>query len=124
MLLGSPGKTGSDDHPSSLSIGDAVSFGETGKVGGITVPDARLLFSGDFARSGLDLVLSHEDRHFLLRDYFKGESRATLLAPDGSSLSGQIVNSLTGHVEVAQAGANTSAAIIIGTVVKLTGNAT
>src|SRR3954447_26300329 len=124
MLLGSPSEFGIEDRASILPVGDTLNIEGTAKVGGIVIPDAQLLFSGDFKRSGLDLVLSHDDRQFLVRDYFKGESRATLLAPDGSSLSGQIVNSLTGHVDVAQAGANASAATIIGTVVKLTGNAT
>ncbi|MET3839730.1 VCBS domain-containing protein [Bradyrhizobium sp. OAE829] len=123
MLLGSPGEFGVDDRLW-LPIGNTANIEGTTKVGGIVIPDAQLLFSGDFKRTGLDLVLSHDDRQFLIRDYFKGESRATLLAPDGASLSGQIVNSLTGHLDVAQAGANVSAAIIIGTVVKLTGNAT
>ena len=64
--------------------------------GAIIVPDAQLLFTGDFKRSGIDLDISHDDRHFLVRDYFKGENRAALFAPDGSSLSGEIVNSLAG----------------------------
>ena len=110
------------DSPS--HFGDPSKIEGTAKVGGVVIPDAQLLFSGDFKRAGLDLVLSQDDRHFFVRDYFKGESRATLLAPDGSSLSGEIVNSLTGHVELAQAGSRASAATIIGTVVKLTGDAT
>ncbi|MBR1279282.1 VCBS domain-containing protein, partial [Bradyrhizobium sp. AUGA SZCCT0283] len=110
------------DSPS--QFGDPSRTEGTAKGSGVVIPDAQLLFSGDFKRAGLDLVLSQDDRHFLVRDYFKGESRATLLAPDGSSLSGEIVNALTGHVELAQAGSRASAATIIGTVVKLTGDAT
>jgi len=124
MLSGSSGEFGMEEGQPSLHFADAVKLDNAAKIGGVIVPDAQLLFSGDFKRSGLDLDISHDDRHFLVRDYFKGENRATLLAPDGSSLSGQIVNSLTGHVDVAQAGARTSAATIIGTVVKLTGDAT
>src|SRR4051794_10718971 len=124
MLLGSASEFGIEDRQSPTALGDGLNLQGTAKADGIVIPEASLLFSGDFKRTGLDLVLSHDDRQFLIREYFKGESRATLLAPDGSSLSGQIVNTLTGHVDVAQSGANTSAAVIIGTVVKLTGNAT
>ena len=46
--------------------------------GAIIVPDAHLLFTGDFKRSGVDLVLSGDDRELVLHDYFKGEKRATL----------------------------------------------
>ena len=66
------------DSPS--HFGDPSKIEGTAKVGGVVIPDAQLLFSGDFKRAGLDLVLSQDDRHFFVRDYFKGESRATLLA--------------------------------------------
>jgi FecR protein len=124
MFLDFKDAHGVDGEQLPLRLDDAVKFQGTTKFGGVVVPDAHLLFSGDFKRAGLDLVLSHDDRHFVVRDYFKGESRATLLSPDGASLSGHTVNALAGYVDVAQAGGNTSAAAIIGTVVKLTGNAT
>ncbi len=91
---------------------------------GIVVPDAHLLFSGDFKRAGLDLVLSDTERKIVVRDYFKGEKHPTLLTPDGASLSGNIVDALTGHAEYAQAGPAAGAAKVIGHVVKLTGSAT
>src|SRR5437868_7820867 len=112
MLSGSRSDFGVDGQALS-QFGDAVKVEAPAKVdGAIVIPDAHLLFSGDFKRTGLDLDISQDDRHFLIRDYFKGENRAALLAPDGSSLTGQIVNALTGYVEVAQAGANDSAAKI------------
>ena len=69
----------------------------------IIVPDAQLLFNGDFKRSGVDLVLSKDDHELVLHDYFKGEKRAALASPDGAHLTGDIVNALTGHVQYAQA---------------------
>jgi hypothetical protein len=71
--------------------------------GAIIVPDAQLLFNGDFKRSGVDLVLSTDDRESVLQDYFKGEKRAALASPDGAHLTGDIVSALAGHVQLAQA---------------------
>jgi fibronectin-binding autotransporter adhesin len=85
----------------------------------IIVPDAHLLFNGDFKRSGVDLVLSNDDRELVLHDYFKGEKRAALASPDGAHLTGDIVNALTGHVEYAQAAGSPSVAQVIGHVTKL-----
>ena len=90
----------------------------------IIVPDTQLLFHGDFKRSGVDLVLSKDDHELVLHDYFKGEKRAALASPDGAQLTGDIVNALTGHVEMAQAGGAPAAAAVIGHVTKLTGTAT
>jgi hypothetical protein len=90
----------------------------------IIVPDADLLFKGDFKRSGVDLVLSNDDRELVLHDYFKGEKRAALASPDGAHLTGDLVNALAGHVEYAQADGSASVAKIIGHVTKLTGTAT
>src|SRR3981189_2356444 len=92
--------------------------------GAIIVPDAHLLFTGDFKRSGVDLVLTGDDRELVLHDYFKGEKRAALSSPDGAQLTGDIVNALTGHVDYAQADGNASAGKVIGHVSKLTGTAT
>ena len=44
----------------------------------IIIPDAHLLFNGDFKRSGVDLILTNSDRELVLPEYFKGEKRAAL----------------------------------------------
>jgi VCBS repeat-containing protein len=91
----------------------------------IIVPDAHLLFHGDFKRSGVDLVLSSGDRELVLPDYFRGEKRAALASPDGAHLTGDLVNALTGHTQFAQADGSASVApALIGHVTKLAGNAT
>ena len=91
----------------------------------IIVPDADLLFNGDFKRSGVDLVLSSGDRELVLHDYFRGEKRAVLASPDGAHLTGDLVNALTGYTQFAQADGSASVApALIGHVTKLTGNAT
>lgn len=90
----------------------------------IIVPDAQLLFSGDFNRLGNDLMLSRDGHEFLVTDYFRGEKRAFLASPDGANLSGDVVQALTGHVQYAQAGGAQSAPKDIGQVSKLVGTAT
>ena len=93
-------------------------------AGAIVVPDAQLLFTGDFKRSGVDLILSKDDRELVLRDYFKGEKHAALASPDGAHLTGDIVDALTGHTQFAQADGSTVEAKVIGHVTKLLGTAT
>ena len=48
----------------------------------IIIPDAHLLFNGDFKRSGVDLILTNSERELVLPEYFKGEKRAALASPD------------------------------------------
>ncbi|MGJ5175739.1 VCBS domain-containing protein [Bradyrhizobium oligotrophicum] len=90
----------------------------------IVVPDAHFLFNADFKRSGLDLVLSSDGREIVLPDYFKGDKRAPLASPDGAHLTGDLVNTLSGAVQVSQAGGAASAGKVIGHVTKLQGTAT
>ncbi len=111
-----------DTHSGPHSHADPLSA--HAPAGAIVVPDAQLLFSADFKRSGVDLILSNADRELVLHDYFKGEKRAALASPDGAHLTGDIVNALTGQVDYAQAGGVADAPKIIGHVSKLAGSAT
>jgi fibronectin-binding autotransporter adhesin len=90
----------------------------------IIVPDAQLLFGGDFKRSGVDLILSDDHHELVLHDYFKGEKRVALASPDGAHLTGDLVDALAGHVDYAQADGAVAAAVVVGHVTKLTGSAT
>ncbi|WP_441233513.1 VCBS domain-containing protein [Bradyrhizobium sp. 930_D9_N1_4] len=92
--------------------------------GAVVVPDPNLIFNGEFKRTGLDLVLSHDGHEFVVHDYFRGDKRAALASPDGAHLTGDIVNALTGHVQYAQAAGGIAAAQVIGHVTKLSGSAT
>lgn len=89
----------------------------------VVVPDAHLLFSGSYVRIGNDLIISGSDQKFVVGNYFKGEARPVLTSKDGATLSGQIIDALTGHVVFAQAAAPASAAQVIGHILKLTGSA-
>jgi hypothetical protein len=92
---------GHGTHPSGHIHVDSIST--HAPPGAIIVSDAHLLFTGDFKRSGVDLVLSGDDRELVLHDYFKGEKRAALASPDGAHLTGDIISALTGHTQLAQA---------------------
>lgn len=113
---------GQGAHPGGHVHVDSVST--HAPPGAIIVPDAHLLFTGDFKRAGVDLVLSGDGRELVLHDYFKGEKRAPLASSDGAHLTGDIVNALTGHTQLAQADGSPGVAQVIGHVTKLIGTAT
>lgn len=107
-----------------FAFDSAPGFAQQRDAGGVVVvPDAHLLFSGSYMRIGNDLIISGPESKFVVGNYFKGESRPTLASKDGATLSGQIVDALTGHVHYAQATAPAPAQVI-GHVLKLTGSAT
>ena len=63
----------------------------------VSVPDADLLFRGDYHRAGPDLVLTgHDGRHHIVPGYFASEKHAALVAPNGASLSADVVDLLAG----------------------------
>ena len=90
----------------------------------VVIPDAHLLFSGDYTRIGSDLIISGDGQKVVVGNYFKGETRPALTSKDGATLAGHIVDALTGHVHYAQANAAAPAAgQVIGNVLKLSGSA-
>ena len=63
----------------------------------VSVPDADLLFRGDYHRAGPDLVLTgHDGRRHIVPGYFASEKHAALVAPNGASLSADVVDLLSG----------------------------
>jgi VCBS repeat-containing protein len=88
----------------------------------VTVPDAHLLFSGDYERSGTDLIVSDPLHRVVVPNYFHGDKRPTLVSPEGAPLDPKVIDALTGHVQYAQAG-TAPAAKVVGHVVKMTGSA-
>ncbi|QQO34910.1 VCBS domain-containing protein [Bradyrhizobium diazoefficiens] len=92
--------------------------------GAVVVADPNLIFHGEFKRTGVDLVLSHDGHEVVVHDYFRGDKRAAIASPDGAHLTGDIVSALTGYVQYAQAAPGAAAAQVIGHVTKLTGSAT
>lgn len=93
-----------------------------GPADAVTVPDAHLLFSGNFQKSGNDLIIADALHRVLVPNYFHGEKRPTLVSPEGAPLDPKVIEALTGHTTYAQAG-NDPAAKVVGHVAKLTGSA-
>jgi hypothetical protein len=63
----------------------------------ILIPDAELLFTGQFSRAGNDLILRGNDGHrTVVANYFASEHPPALAAPNGSKLSGDLVELLAG----------------------------
>ena len=88
----------------------------------ITIPDAHLLFSGEFERSGTDLIVSDREHRVIVTYYFRGEKRPVLVSPEGAPLDAKVIEALSGHTAYAQAG-TPPAAKLIGHVVTMTGSA-
>jgi Tol biopolymer transport system component len=89
----------------------------------VTVPDAHLLFSGDYARSGADLIISDQLHRVVVPNYFNGDKRPALVSAQGAPIDPKFIDALTGHVQYAQAAGTAAAPKVIGHVVKMTGSA-
>jgi hypothetical protein len=62
--------------------------------GAVTVPDAQLLFQGEYRKLGFDLVIEDGATRLTIHDYFRVGNRPTLQSPDGASLSDAVVEAL------------------------------
>jgi hypothetical protein len=114
------GKSGSHADFGSSTHGHIDSFSKG--ADSFTVPDAHLLFSGGYERSGADLIISDHLHRVVVSNYFHGDKRPALVSPEGAPLDPKVIDALTGHVQFAQAG-TAAAAKLVGHVVKMTGSA-
>jgi VCBS repeat-containing protein len=101
---------------------DLDSLSHRGHADAITVPDAHLLFSGDYHKSGHDLIISDDLHRVVVPNYFHGDKRPALISPDGAPIDPKVIDALAGHTEYAQAG-GPPAAKVVGHVAKMTGSA-
>ena len=101
---------GTDASASELIEFNFHSLSQLDHADALTVPDAHLLFSGDYARSGRDLIISDPSHRFVVPDYFSGDKRPALVSPEGAPFDARLVDALTGHAAYAQAGPPASAA--------------
>ena len=99
------------------------SLPDHGHAATFKVPDAHLLFSGDYLRSGSDLVISDHLHRVIVPDYFHGDKRPLLVSPEGAPLDARVVDALTGYTHYAQAGGAAAAGKVVGHVAKMTGSA-
>jgi hypothetical protein len=92
----------------------------------IVVPDAELLFRGDYKRAGPDLVITDPDGRHLIPGYFSSEKHPALVAPNGASLAPDVIDLLAGSPtpgQYAQA-QPTTPPDSIGKIEKVIGNVT
>lgn len=112
---------------SGLSVADSFVFATSDEAPeeshASTFIGAELLFSGSYNRVGIDLVILSDTESVTIPEYFKGEHRATLMSPEGASLSGRLVEAMTARVQFAQADDIASAVPAVGNVVKMSGSA-
>ena len=122
------GRVASDDGGGSSDTGiDSVI--DAAGADRVTIPDAHLLFSGEYKRSGsFDLKIVGEDgKSVLIPDYFRSDKRAALQSPEGAALTPDIVEALAGPLapgQYAQAAQRAGRAQVIGRVATVSGNAT
>ncbi|MFX8649035.1 hypothetical protein ABTM34_20450, partial [Acinetobacter baumannii] len=69
------------------------------------------------------LVISSETESVSVQDYFRGEHRASLMSPEGASLSGRVNEAMTVRAQYAQADQIASAVPAVGNVAKVSGTA-
>ncbi|MBF0168290.1 MAG: FecR domain-containing protein [Alphaproteobacteria bacterium] len=92
----------------------------------VQVPKASLLTQGDYARQGLDLLITGPDgEQVLVTDYFLTDSPPDLVAEDGARIAGSLAETLAGPMapgQYAQAGAGGASRLSIGQVETLNGS--
>lgn len=59
----------------------------------VQLPDASFVRDADFSRDGMDLVLNGPEGTLVIKGYFADEAQPSLVAPDGSALTPDLVNS-------------------------------
>lgn len=107
-----------------------ASRGNADANGAIIFPDADLLFTADFRRSGSDLVLVGHDTTAIIIGYFKDDRRPNIRTPEGASLSGETIEALAGpdapgeYAQATKAALTTQVQVPIGRVEKVSGTAT
>ena len=111
------------DAAGSEVASESFSFPEPRPANALIIPDAHLLFSGEYARSGHDLIISDPNHRITIPNYFLGEKRSPLSSADGALLDARVVEALTGYQTFAQAGGNAAAGKVIGHVATITGSA-
>jgi len=69
------------------------------RPGAIIVPDARLLFTGDFRRSGVDLALTGDDHELVLHDHTRARCAPRRPRPTARIVP---VDALTAHTQMGE----------------------
>lgn len=111
----------------SLSFDGATQNSQTvlnGDTDRVELPDASYVRDADFTRDGMDLVMNGPEGELVIKDYFADESQPNLVAPDGSTLTPELVNSFTKSSAQYAANDTQSDESPVGAVQEVTGVAT
>lgn len=91
----------------------------------VDLPDASYVRDANITRDGVDLVLETADGTVVIEGYYAAEPTPNLVAPDGLTLTPDLVDSFThGGNQYADAGMGMSDASPIGAVQEISGEAT
>ncbi|MGH1457092.1 MAG: FecR domain-containing protein [Alphaproteobacteria bacterium] len=90
----------------------------------VTLPDEKYIRDAELSRDGTDLILETSDGTVIIEGYFAIEPTPNLVAPNGTTLTPDLVNSFTrGGSEYANAGTQSNDASPIGAVQEISGEA-
>ncbi len=91
----------------------------------VSLPDKSFVRDADMSRDGIDLILEANGETIIIEGYFAIEPTPNLTAPDGTTLTPDLVNSFTrGGNEYASAELQTNDASPVGAVQEISGEAT
>lgn len=112
-----------DDLSSQNIAADApMTMSANGEV--INLPEASFVTDADMQRDGMDLVLNGPDGAIVIEGYFMADPAPNLVAPNGQTLTPQLVDSFVhSSMQYADAGSMNDASPV-GSIQELTGDAT
>ena len=91
----------------------------------IDLPDESFVRDADFSRDGTDLVLETDQGTVTVENYFAGISPPNLVAPNGTTLTPELVQSFTqSEMQYAESGGAMNDASPIGAVQEISGEVT
>ncbi|MCC7305880.1 MAG: FecR domain-containing protein [Alphaproteobacteria bacterium] len=90
----------------------------------VELPDASFVRDADIARDGADLVLSHDGQTVVIEGYYAADPQPNLVAPDGATLTPDLVDSFTKSAPEFASNQTASDASPVGAVQEVTGKAT
>ncbi|MDH5722056.1 MAG: FecR family protein [Alphaproteobacteria bacterium] len=91
----------------------------------LNLPDESYIRDADFSRDGMDLVLETDHGTIVIENYFADATPPNLVAPNGLTLTPELVNSFThGEQQYANAGNSMNDASPIGAVQEISGDVT
>ncbi|MGB4058012.1 MAG: FecR domain-containing protein [Alphaproteobacteria bacterium] len=90
----------------------------------VELPDSSYVRDAAMTRDGMDLILDGQKGEMVIHDYFAGENQPTLVAPDGTTLTPDLVNSFAKSPAHYAANTTMSDESPVGSVEEVTGHAT